>query len=132
METAEIDRLITSFFSAFNNKGSSEPALDAIHGYCIPEAIIIRKSGSDQEIFTLDTFIAPRKTILTDGTLTDFSEWEVKSETVVNRNIAQRRSEYEKTGTLNGNAFSERGTKMFHLIKTQAGWKIASVLWEDE
>jgi hypothetical protein len=47
-------------------------------------------------------------------------------------NIAQRFSRYQKSGYLNGTYFKEYGSKFFQFIKTNNGWKINSLIWEDD
>jgi RimJ/RimL family protein N-acetyltransferase len=125
-----IDRLIHSFFSIFTNR-ENEPDWSVINNVCIPEAIIIKKTGLSETVYNLESFIEPRKKILTDGTLTDFEEKEIKEETKVTGNIAQRYAVYKKTGMLEGKRFEEYGDKLFQFIKTTAGWRINAVVWED-
>lgn len=127
----EINLLITSFYGLFTNTSGQIPDLDKIHSLCLPETIIIKKEGLQQTVYTPETFITPRKKILTDGTLTGFEEHEVSNETTVSGNIAQRFSTYEKSGTMNGTPFHGRGTKLFQLVHGAAGWRISAVVWED-
>ena len=63
--------------------------------------------------------------------LTNFRETELDEETKIAGHIAQRYSNYQKTGNLNGTDFAENGTKLFQFIKTINGWKISSLVWED-
>jgi RimJ/RimL family protein N-acetyltransferase len=127
-----IDRLVKLFFNIFNNKNSS-PDLDLIYDICLPETLIIKKSKMDGlDVYDLRSFIEPRKLILSDGTLKQFEEHETDSETMITGNIAQRSSKYQKSGYLNANHFLETGNKFFQFIKTRDGWKISSVLWEDD
>ena len=128
----EIDNIVKVFFDIFTNTNQKQPDLTIINTICIPETIIIKKSGCAEEIYTLDTFIEPRKKILTDGTLTGFEECETNEETRIIGNIAQRFSKFEKSGYLNGSYFKASGNKFFQFIKTIDGWKINSIIWEDD
>ena len=132
IDKASIDKLIKQFFGIFNNKERSEHDWDLIFRICIPETIILKKNGLEQTIYNLKDFIEPRKTILTDGTLTDFEETEIDEQTIITNNIAQRKSRYQKNGYLKNQHFSELGTKLFQLVRTAAGWQISSVTWEDD
>ena len=129
-EKEEIDNLVKLFFSIFTNKG--KPAkIETLKQLCT-EKIIISKNTIDQtEINDLETFIKPRIIILTNGKLVDFEEIELSETTVIKNNIAQRVSEYRKKGILNGNEFSETGTKMFQFLKIEGHWKISSLIWND-
>ena len=135
--SASVDKLLINqvtrdFFDLFTNARQEKPALDKIHSLCLSETIVIKKNTDKEEIFTIDTFLEPRKRILSDGTLKEFEENELTEETVVIGNLAQRFSRYEKKGFLNGNYFEGNGHKLFQYIRTSNGWKINSVIWEDE
>jgi hypothetical protein len=132
MAKQEIDHIIQLFFSVFNNKDQTTPDWQTLYCICIPQTIIIKKSGNEETVYGLDDFIAPRKIILTNGTLTGFEEHETSESTLINGNLAQRHTRYSKSGNLNGTFFSADGAKHFQLIQTTAGWKISAVLWEDD
>ena len=132
MAKQEIDHIIHRFFSVFNNKEQSKQDWQTLYQICIPQTIIIKKTGIEETVYGLDDFIAPRRIILTDGTLTGFEEHETSEETLITGNLAQRHTRYSKSGYLNGAYFTAEGTKLLQLIRTAAGWKISSVLWEDD
>jgi RimJ/RimL family protein N-acetyltransferase len=127
-----IDQLTKSFFSLFSNLDGGPVNLNEIFSMCLPEAVIIKKSSLEQEVYHLQTFIEPRQKILTDGTLTFFGEREIAGETKIVGTIAQRASRYEKKGRFAGKDFHQQGNKFFQFVKTTNGWKISAVVWEDE
>jgi len=127
-----IDHLTACFFSVFTNSNQQKPNVDAINDLCIPETIIIKKSGLNEEVYNLQSFIEPRKKILTDGTLLEFEEKEIQEETKIIGGIAQRFSKYQKSGYLNGSYFKQSGNKFFQFVKTSNGWRISAVVWQDE
>ena len=127
----EIDTIVKIFFDIFTNTNYKQPDWTIINNVCIPETIIIKKSDATEAVYNLNSFIDPRRKILTDGTLTDFEESETEEETRIIGNIAQRFSKYQKSGYLNGNYFKEHGNKFFQFIKTKDGWMINSLIWED-
>ena len=129
-DKVQIDHLTRTFFSAFTNI-ARQPNLEIIQDVCIAEVLIIKKAGTTETIYNLESFIEPRRTILSDGTLANFEERETNEQTTINSNMAQRSSQYEKTGHLNGVYFHEFGNKMFQFIKTGSGWRICAVTWED-
>jgi len=128
---AEIDRLTDSFFALFSNR-DGVPKLDRIFDLFVPNGLIAKCTGSDPEISTLHDFIAPRQELLTNGSLTDFSESETSERTQIFGNIAQRLSMYQKSGCLDGVPFATRGVKTFQFLRTRIGWRILSVSWDDE
>jgi len=128
----QIDGLVKSFFGVFNNTNHHMPDWKLLQRICIPEILIIKKQESVEITYNLVSFIEPRKQLLEEGILVDFEEHEAAEETTISGQIAQRFSVYKKSGYLNGNHFSEQGKKFFQFIKTSHGWKICSVIWEDD
>ncbi|MES2131473.1 MAG: GNAT family N-acetyltransferase [Bacteroidota bacterium] len=130
---ALINKLVTTFFSVFANKNNQSPLWETLPEICLAEALIIKKTGLQQEVYTLKTFTEPRVKLLSDGTLTEFIEEETNGHTTITGNIAQRMSNYQKSGYLSGTHFTGKGIKLFQFIKTgPVNWKISSVVWEDE
>ncbi|MFF3958931.1 GNAT family N-acetyltransferase [Streptomyces sp. NPDC001890] len=134
---AELDRLMHALLGAFTNTGGSRPNLDAVREVFIPQATIIANTGGTADggaepvVHDLDSFIAPREKMLTDGTLTEFSEWEVAERTEVFGSIAHRFSEYRKSGIRDGERFEGAGRKTVQFVRTPAGWRMSSMAWED-
>ena len=128
----EINNLTKQFFNLFDNTDHKIPDWASVQKICIPEIIIIKKTGLNEIVYNLANFIEPRKEILSDGTLTNFQEQELHEETLVIGHIAHRRSRYQKSGNLSGRSFTETGTKLFQFIKTNDGWRISSLVWEDD
>lgn len=127
----QIDNLINRFFNLFNNTGNRIPDLSQINELFISEGIIVNNTGGSTQIYDLQNFVAPRKIILTDGTLIEFSEKEVSHKTDIINNIAQRTSHYEKSGIKDGIQFRGEGKKLFQFIKTNNKWLITSMVWDD-
>ncbi|GHG07368.1 GNAT family N-acetyltransferase [Streptomyces zaomyceticus] len=127
----ELDRLMDVFVGAFTNTGGVRPDLDVIREVFIPQGRIISNVGGEPVIHDLDAFIEPRRRMLTDGTLTEFSEREVTARTEIFGSIAQRFSEYRKSGYLNGDWFEGSGHKTTQYLLTPAGWKMSSLAWDD-
>jgi hypothetical protein len=128
----EINNITKQFFNLFDNTGHKIPDWTVAQKICIPEIIIIKKTVLTEVVYNLTSFIEPRKAILSDGTLTNFEEYELQEETQIIGHIAHRRSRYQKSGNLSGKSFVETGTKLFQFIKTKNGWKISSLVWEDD
>lgn len=128
----QLNSITTAFFSVFDNTQQRQPNWESLHRLCIPEIRMIRKAGVDQDIDDLPAFIAPRQKSLADNTLTEFKEYEVKQQTIILGHIAQRHSVYEQKGFLNGKPFLQTGHKLFQFLYTAGGWRISSLLWEEE
>jgi RimJ/RimL family protein N-acetyltransferase len=127
-----LDKLTKDFYSLFTNAKGKPLALERISDMCYAEASIVKYSEGKAEFFSVATFVSPRKVILSDGTLTEFEEYEVFEETSVSGHVAQRLSRYRKNGCLNGAYFERGGSKLFQYARADSGWKISSIIWEDE
>ena len=128
---AELDRLMGVFFGAFTNTGDSRPDLAVIRDVFIPQGKIIANVGDEPLLHDLDAFIEPRQKMLTDGTLTEFSEWEVAARTEIFGSIAHRFSEYRKSGFQHGKWFEGSGHKTTQFVRTSSGWRMSSMAWDD-
>lgn len=126
-----INEIASSFFEVFTTKYKRLPVLSLLKNICIPEIIFISRLAATHTAYRLDLFIETREKILTDGTITEFEEKETHEETKIINHLAQRYSNYEKSGVLGGKTFKQQGQKFFQFIKTGETWKIASVSWED-
>jgi ribosomal-protein-serine acetyltransferase len=128
---AELDQLMRAFLGAFTNTGGSGPNVDVIREVFIPQGTIIMNVGAEPVIYDLDAFIEPREKILTDGTLTEFSEWEVAERTEIFGSVAHRFSHYRKSGVLDGEWFEGSGHKTTQFVRTPGGWRMSSMAWDD-
>jgi hypothetical protein len=127
-----LDELTEKFFNLFTNTNGKIPEIDNVYRLCIPETVIIKNVGAIPEIYTLEQFINPRKKILIDGTLSDFSEEEIAEKTDIFGNIAHRFCSYKKSGNLSGRYFEAKGMKTIQFTNTPSGWRISSLAWDDE
>ncbi|WP_329226179.1 MULTISPECIES: GNAT family protein [unclassified Streptomyces] len=131
-DKAELDRLMTTFLGAFDNTNGSSPEVDLIRQVFIPQGMIISNTRTGPVVYDLDAFIEPRAKLLTDGTLTEFSEWEVSERTEIFESIAHRISQYRKSGFHDGERFEGAGRKTTQFVRTPVGWRMAALTWEDE
>ncbi|MCX5081966.1 nuclear transport factor 2 family protein [Streptomyces sp. NPDC056121] len=127
----EIDAITAEFFGAFDNRGGSEADVDRIRRLTIPGALIV-STGSATTAYTVDEFIEPRRKLLSDGRLVEFSEWETSERTQIAGDIAARFGDYRKSGVMNGEPFEGGGTKSIQFVRTPEGWRIASFTWYDQ
>lgn len=127
----EIDALTAAFFDAFTNAGGVPPNIDVLYDLFIPEAIIVKNVGAVNAVLDVAGFVEPRREILSNGSLTNFREWEVSATTEIFGGIAHRFSRYEKSWIAQGESNTGAGAKSIQFVRTPAGWKIASLMWDD-
>ncbi len=128
----DVDALIDTFYRALDNRGTQAPSGVALRALFAVDARIRRVAAGSVEHWTVDEFIEPRIAMLTNGTLTDFHEWETRSTTAVFDRIASRESHYQKTGSLHGAPYSGGGRKFIQLCRLNESWCICAILWEDD
>ncbi|MDX6299750.1 MAG: hypothetical protein QOF53_964 [Nocardioidaceae bacterium] len=131
-DEAEIARLVATFFAAFTTGPDLDARLDSLRQVLLPQAVILRSAGRELTVYDVDGFVAPRRALLTDGTLQEFREWEVFGRTEMAGGIAQRFSSYAKAGVRDGTAFSAQGKKTLQLVRASDGWRISAVAWTDD
>ncbi|MEO5867622.1 MAG: hypothetical protein ABIS14_06570 [Sphingomonas sp.] len=129
-DRSDIDALIAAFYAAFDNR-TAPPVGDRLRGMFATGARVTRKSASGLDTWDVEAFIAPRIAMLSDGSLTDFHEWETEASTELAGSIASRFSEYSKAGMASGTPVRGSGRKFIQLVKAADRWRIVSVLWED-
>ncbi|MFI5730767.1 DUF4440 domain-containing protein [Kribbella sp. NPDC051587] len=132
MDQTALNELIRRFFDAFVSGPDCEERLDALPELFIPQAVIVRTCGSEPLAYTVDEFIAPRRALLTGGTLSDFHEWALDGRLDVFGDIAHWYGAYAKEGSQEGKAFTGRGMKTIQFVRTAAGWRISAAAWDDE
>ena len=129
---AELDRLIADFFLAVSFEEGATPRYEKIKELFIDSGLLIKNTGSEPEINTLQQFIEPRQSAVRNGELTRFHEVELCETTNIFGNVAHRFNSYAKSGTMNGVTFAARGMVSTQFINTKAGWKISAMAWDDE
>ncbi|MEV0490877.1 nuclear transport factor 2 family protein [Streptomyces atratus] len=130
MSKTEIDAVTTEFFGAFDNRGGKAADVARIRRLVLPSGVIVT-TAPQFTVYTVDEFIEPRRRLLSDGRLVEFSEWETSERTEVAGDIASRFSEYRKSGVLDGEPFEGVGTKTFQFVRTSDGWRITAFAWHD-
>ena len=126
--------VVRTFFAAFTSGPPAEvdARLDALRAVLLPEAVVVRTCGQAPAVYDVATFVEPRRALLTDGTLTDFSERAVQGRVEVFGDVASWFGSYEKDGLLRGEPGSGAGMKSVQLIRTEGGWRISAAAWDDE
>ncbi len=127
----EINQLIEAMYAVFDNRADRVPNFDRFKAMCLPEVMITKIVKDSIETMTLESFISPRKELLSNGTFTEFWEWENQHQTIVQSKLAIRISAFEKKGILHGQSYTGKGTKHIQLLQTKNGWKISAINWEE-
>lgn len=130
-DRADIDALAGRFFSAFCNRGALPRAASLPSMFLPGASITVVRPGTKSETCGVVDFVTPRAALLFGERLRDFEEHEVGARTEVQGSLAWRASRYRKAGVLDGAPYEGGGKKLFALVRTEGGWKIAALVWED-
>lgn len=131
-DRAAIADLVRTFFAAFLSGPDSSARIDTLRDVLMPQAVIVRTCGGEPTVYDVDSFIGPRRDLLSGGRLTDFREWELSGRTELFGDIAQHFCSYAKSGVQDGAPFTARGMKTVQFVRTTAGWRVSAVAWDDE
>ena len=82
------------FFAAFSSGPGLAARMDGLQALFLPEAVIVRTCGGEPAIYDVESFIAPRRQLLSGDALVDFSEWELSGRTEVFGDIAVVKSQF--------------------------------------
>ena len=127
-----MDGLSQAFFRAVSFEAGARPSYDIIHDLFIESGLLIKNSGPEPEVSSIEHFINPRQRSVERGELTEFSEVEVSHRDESFGNIGHRLSIYTKRGVSAGVEFHGRGVISTQFIRTPSGWRISSMAWDDE
>jgi hypothetical protein len=128
----EIDALTNAFFRAVSFSEGDRPAYHTLYQIFIESGQFLKTSTSSPEISTVKQFIEPRQQSVDTGELTRFREAETAEITEIFGNIAHRLSTYEKYGVSNGITVTGQGIISIQYIRTENGWRMSSMAWDDE
>lgn len=126
-----IGDLVRTFFEAFTQGPQLGSRLDHLPDLFLPDALIVRTCGA-VTAYDVAGFIAPRRELLSSGRISGFREWEVSGTTEVYGDVAHHWCTYAKTWTEDGAPRSGAGGKTVQLVRTDFGWKISAIAWDDQ
>jgi len=131
-DRAAIADIVRIFFAAFVSGPDCAARLAELAALFLPGAVIVRTCGGEPTVYDVDGFLAPRRALLSSGTLTDFTEWELRGHTEIFGDIAHHFGSYAKAWVQDGKRCTGRGMKTLQFVRTPVGWRISAVAWDDE
>ena len=131
-DVAEIDGIVEAFFAAFTSGAGTAARLARLRSLFLPQAVIVRTGGGAPTVYDVDGFIAPRASMLSDGTLENFREWQLDGHVDLFGDVAQWFGAYAKSGLQDGERVDGRGMKSIQFVRTTASWRISAAAWDDQ
>lgn len=130
-DETELEQVVATFFAAFTSGPDVTTRLEALRTLFLPNAVIVNTTGPEPAVYTVDDFITPRQKLLTDGTLTGFTEHATGGHFESFGNLSHWFGPYTKRGVQGGTPFTAHGMKSLQFARTPAGWRITSATWHD-
>ena len=130
-DVAAIGDLVRCFFAAFTSGDRAESGIEALRAAMLPDAIVVRTCGQTPTVYGVESFLAPRHRLLTDGSLTEFTEQAGRGRIDVFGDIGHWFGHYTKDGLLHGEPYPGAGMKSIQFVRTAAGWRISAAAWDD-
>ncbi|GAA1931295.1 GNAT family N-acetyltransferase [Nocardioides marmoribigeumensis] len=131
-DVADVLAVVRTFFAAFTSGGDVDARIDALRAVLLPQAVVVRTCGLPPAVYDVTSFLEPRRALLSDGTLVDFSEHAVQGRVDVFGDVAHWFGSYEKDGFLRGEPGAGAGMKSVQLVRTPDGWRVSAAAWDDE
>lgn len=125
-----IESLVADFFAAFTTAPDLDVRLDRLRAMFLPGARIVSMAGPSLAAYDVDAFIEPRRALLSDGSLTDFSEWPTSGRVDVFGDVAHWFGHYAKQGVQEGVPFTGSGGKSIQFVRSGT-WLISGAAWDD-
>jgi hypothetical protein len=130
-DRSQIEEIVRTFFAAFSSGPDLEARLEGLRAVLLPEALVVRTCGVPAS-YDVDGFIDPRGELLTSGRVDGFREWELDGNTEVYGDLAHHWCTYAKEWVEDGEPVTGTGAKSIQLVRTEAGWRISALAWDDE
>ena len=130
-DVAAISDLVRCFFAAFTSGDRADSGIDALRAAMLPDAIVVRTCGQTPTVYEVESFLAPRHRLLTDGSLTEFTEQAGRGRIDVFGDIGHWFGHYTKDGLLHAEPYSGAGMKSIQFVRTPDGWRISAAAWDD-
>ncbi|NNV54435.1 hypothetical protein [Limnovirga soli] len=130
-EDSAIAEAVKDAYRAISFEHDSVPSKPSIAARFIPQATLINFRSDTMQTTGIDDFIDFYEGFVKSSQIHLFYEEELYGKTERFGNIAHRISTYITYINTKDSA-SERGVNSFQLIKTPAGWKVSSIIWDVE
>lgn len=132
-DDSAITKAVNDAYAAISFKEGEKPRTAEIKNYFIPEAqfIAFRSDTGREQIMGMGQFAAAYQQFIEGNHIHFFNEKELFGRTEQFGRVAERISTYA-TYLNKPDTPAARGVNSFQLIKTPSGWKVSSIIWDEE
>jgi hypothetical protein len=130
-DDSAITKAVHDAYAVISFKSGAKPFYDSIKYCFIPQAQLINYRTDTAQVTSIGQFVDAYKQFMEGNHIVLFAEEEIAGRTEQFGRIAHRISTYQ-TYINSMDSLPERGVNSFQLIKTPAGWKVSSIIWDVE
>ena len=127
-----ITKAVHDAYASITFKKGEQLNYDSIKTHFIPQAQFINYGSDTAQITTVSQFIYLFRSFVEADTVYAYSEKELYGKNEQFGRIAERISTYKAITNSKKSNDTETGVNSFQLIKTHAGWKVSSIIWDVE
>lgn len=127
-----IGAVVGRFLAAVSFETGARPDYPSLRALFVNGAHLTPTSSGRPESLTVEEFIASRSAQVASGQLSAFEEQETGHVSEIFGNVAHRFSTYHKAASFEGTSRQTSGMISTQLVRTQQGWRISSMAWDDE
>jgi hypothetical protein len=128
----ELNKLTTRLYQSISFPKGGKPNLDDFRELMMPEGRLINNNPDQPMILTPEQFAKIYQSRLDGGGLAEFEEREISHRTEIFGKIAHRFSVYESRMEIASPHPFSRGINSIQFLQTEKGWKVFSIVWNDE
>jgi hypothetical protein len=129
---SEIDKITGQLYQAISFRRGEKPDLEKFRNLMASDGRLINNNPEPPMILTAEQFIKIYQSRLDSGGLTEFEEKEISHRTELFGKIAQRFSVYESRLEMTAPLPFSRGINSIQFLQMPEGWKVISIIWNDE
>jgi len=132
MNIRAIDYITEDFYESLSFQDGELPDLETVKSLFHDDGLLINNSFARPMSFTVESYTQNIETQIADGTLKQFMQRELYSQTEAFAKVARRVSVYEYSLADQITGKHPRGINYIQFILIDDTWKIASMAWADE
>ncbi len=128
----DLKQVTYNLYRSISFKKDEKPDLKTLKSLFISESKLVHHNSDDPVIMSVDEFINRYTENINNGSISEFTEYEIFEKTDCFGYIAQRFSVYEAKISIGNESNLSKGINSIQFINKDYEWKVLSILWMDE
>lgn len=132
MNTRAIDYVTEDFYESLSFQDGELPDLETVKSLFYSDGLLVNNSFGRPLTYTIESFTQALEAQIADGTLQQFMQRELYSDTEIFGKVARRVSVYEYSFADQDSDKLSKGINYIQFIQVDDHWRITSMVWNDE